>query len=175
MTKLLHLEEKDFNFTVILWANKMIHWFAYVLKAASEEHALVRGTKKGDDFIWQHLVVTVYTGTYPFRQLCRLGNLRNRHEIITSNCLQRLVLIYDCLRIHKHILPQWLYPFQGIPNTQGIFSLRMAVKTKPPWLLPNLLKVYMDLVGQMWWKTISNVLSLGPFTSLYLSSASSKF
>lgn len=84
----------------------MIHQFVYALKAASEEHALVRGTKMGDDFIWQHLIPTVYIGTYPFRQLCRLGNLRNRHEIITTNCLQRIVLIHDSLKIYKHILQQ---------------------------------------------------------------------
>lgn len=84
----------------------MIHQFVYVLKAASEEHALVRGTKMGDDFIWQHLMLTVYIGTYPFRQLCRLRNVRNGHEITTINCLQRIVLIPDCLKIYKHILPQ---------------------------------------------------------------------
>jgi len=84
----------------------MIHQFVYVPQAASEEHALVRGTKTGDDFIWQHLILTVYIGTYPFRQLCGLGNLRNRHEIVTINCLQRIVLIHDCFKIHKHILAQ---------------------------------------------------------------------
>lgn len=137
--------EKEFIFTVTLRASKMIHHFVYALKAASEEHALVRGTKTGDDFIWQHLILTVCIGTYPFRQLCRLGNSRNRHEIITIKCLQRIVLIHDCLKIHKHILPQWFYPFPGTLNTQETFPLHMAVKTKPLGLLPNLFKVYMDL------------------------------
>lgn len=65
-----------------------MHPFVYVPKAACEEQALGRGTKAGDDFIWQHQTLPVLTGT-------------DTHEI-TINCLQRISLIPDCLKTYKH-------------------------------------------------------------------------
>lgn len=72
-------------------------------KAASEAHAVLRGASKGGDSIWQHPTLPVCVGPCSFQQLYGLGNLRNGHEIITLNCLQRVVQIYDCLKAHKHI------------------------------------------------------------------------
>lgn len=144
-------------------------------KAASEAHAVLRGASRGDDFIWQHPTLAVSVGPCPFQQLYGLRNFRNGHEIITLNCLQRVVPIYDCLKAHKHILAHFTH-FKGYPIHKGVFPfLLRAVKTKPGCFLPNLLKVCTDLFGQMWWKTVSSLLSTGPRTSLHLSSAPASF
>lgn len=102
-------------------ARWFISQFVYVLKAASEDRASVRGTEMGDDFIWQHLLLTVYIGTYPFRQPCRPGNLRNRHEIITTNCLKRIGLIHDCLKYINTFYHNDFAHFKGYPIHKGPF------------------------------------------------------
>lgn len=151
----------------------MIYPFVYVPKAACEEQALGRGTKAGDDFIQQHPILPAFIGTSPCRQLCRPGSITKTHEM-TINCLQRIALIPDRLKTYKHILPQWYWQLQRDSQCTRNFFHYMAVKPKPLRLLPNLIKVYMDLVRWMW-KIISNILGTGPYTSLHLSSASFSF
>lgn len=79
------------------------------------------------------------------------------------------MIVLKHINTFEHILPI----SRDMQHTRGVFPfLLRAVKTKPGHFLPNWLKVCMDLVGQIQWKTIPSLLSTGLCTSLHLSTVS---